>query len=169
MDKKTLKKMKKKDLIEKVLEQQELLEKQKNCLAEMEKEVQGRRIKLSKAGTIAEATFLLNGVIEATEKAAAQYLENIEKVSGEQEAIMKQQQVEHEKRMDELFEETKEKCEALRMKTQKECEDMIQDAENQVQDRWSTLELKWETFCEARKDMKSVLELIKGDELPKID
>ena len=31
MDKKTLKKMKKKDLIEKVLEQQELLEKQKNC------------------------------------------------------------------------------------------------------------------------------------------
>ena len=169
MDKKALKKMKKKELIEKVLEQQELLEEQKVCLEEMEKEVQDRRIKLNKAGTIADAAFLLNGVIEATEKAAAQYLENIEKLSGEQEAIMEKQQADHERKMAELFEETKQKCDALKMKTQKECEEMIEDAENQVQDRWSTLELKWETFCEARKGMKDVLELLRGDDLPKID
>ena len=169
MDEKLLKKLSKKELINKVIEQQEILEKQKMTIEEMEKEIQDRHIKLDKAGTIAEATVLLNGVIEATEKAAAQYLENIEKLSGDQERVMKQQQAEHEKKMQELYNETKEKCDALQMKTERECAEKIADAERQVEDRWSTLELKWDTFCTARDDMKEMLKLLKNDSLSKED
>ena len=60
MDEKLLKKLSKKELINKVIEQQEILEKQKMTIEEMEKEIQDRHIKLDKAGTIAEATVLLN-------------------------------------------------------------------------------------------------------------
>ena len=165
MDKATLKKMKKKELINKVLEQNDIIEKQKIELEQAQKTLQDRCIKLQKSGTIAEAAFQLNGVFEAAEKAAAQYLENIERLSGEQESVMKRQQAEHERKMQELYTETKDKCEALKLKTQKECEDMVMDAENQVQDRWSTLELKWDTFCTAHDDMKNVLKLLKKEDL----
>ena len=82
---------------------------------------------------------------------------------------MKLQQEEHEKKMQALYSETKDKCEVLRMKTQKECEDMVADAENQVQDRWATLELKWDTFCTAHDDMKKVLKLLKKEDESKVD
>ena len=82
---------------------------------------------------------------------------------------MKQQQAEHEKKMQELYNETKEKCDALQMKTERECAEKIADAERQVEDRWSTLELKWDTFCTARDDMKEMLKLLKNDSLSKED
>ena len=163
MEEKSLKKMKKKELINKILEQNRIIENQNISLEEANKQLQDRMLKMQKAGTLAEAAMLLNGVLEATEKAAAQYLENIEKLSGEQESVMRQQREEHERQMQLLYNDTKDKCDAQKMKTQKECEDMVREAESQVQDRWSTLELKWEIFCNARDDMKDMLKLLKKE------
>ena len=46
-----------------------------------------RRIAVDQAGSIAEASLQLNGVFQAAEKAAQQYLENIQRMSEEQDTI----------------------------------------------------------------------------------
>jgi len=50
-------------------------------LAQLEKRLSDRNIAEMEAGSIAEAALKLNGVFEAAEAAAAQYLENIRRLS----------------------------------------------------------------------------------------
>ncbi len=49
---------------------------------ELERQRTDRRIRLREAGSVAEAALRLNGVFEAAQKAADQYLENIERMYG---------------------------------------------------------------------------------------
>ena len=51
---------------------------------EMAEWKKSRRIELEEAGSIAEASLRLNGVFEAAQKAADQYLENLRRLSEEQ-------------------------------------------------------------------------------------
>lgn len=56
-------------------------------LEQAEAQLRDRRIEIDKAGSLAEAALSLNGVFQAAEAAAQQYLENIERISGQQDAI----------------------------------------------------------------------------------
>ena len=49
---------------------------------------------LNKAGSIAEAALQLNGVFQAAEAAAAQYLENIQRLSSEKETAFQRMEAE---------------------------------------------------------------------------
>ena len=55
----------------------------KELEAEKQAWLESRRIELSKAGSIAEAALKLNGVFEAAQRAADQYLYNIRLMSGQ--------------------------------------------------------------------------------------
>lgn len=94
MSQQNLKKLSRSDLLELLLE-----ERRENELlrAELEtacKKLDDRTVRLEKAGSIAEASLQLNGVFEATEAAAAQYLENIQRLSGEQESVCQRMEAE---------------------------------------------------------------------------
>lgn len=52
-------------------------------LEETQKRLESRRIVFEKAGSLAEASLELNGVFEAAQEAAKQYLENVERLSAE--------------------------------------------------------------------------------------
>ncbi len=71
--------------------------------AELERRLQSRDIQLENAGSIAEAALSLNGVFEAAESAAAQYLENVQRLSGEGEALCRR-----------MEDEARKKAEAIR-------------------------------------------------------
>lgn len=77
---KELKKLNRKELIEILIQQQEKIEKLEYKIEEYNKEVENREILIDECGTIAEAALKLNGVYEAIDKAASQYLYNIERV-----------------------------------------------------------------------------------------
>ena len=49
-------------------------------MAELEKKLADRTLLVSQAGTIAEAALALNGVFEAADRAAADYVENIRRL-----------------------------------------------------------------------------------------
>lgn len=66
--------------------------------SELERQLQSRAILLEKAGSIAEAALSLNGVFTAAETAAAQYLENIQRLSGEGEAVCQRMEAEARKK-----------------------------------------------------------------------
>ncbi len=83
MTEKEMKRLKRAELLEMLVEQMKENERLKEQLREKEEELQNRKIKIDQAGSIAEAALALNGVFEAAQAAAQQYLESIQQESGD--------------------------------------------------------------------------------------
>jgi 5-bromo-4-chloroindolyl phosphate hydrolysis protein len=81
-----LKKMSRLELMELLVLQSEEIDKLRNELEEYKEKLESRRLEISKAGSIAEASLKINGVFEAAEAAASQYLENIKRLYEEEAA-----------------------------------------------------------------------------------
>ncbi len=83
MTDKELKRLSRAELLEILLALVEENKKLKTCLEEAQSQLNNRQIMINKAGSIAEAALQLNGVFQAADAAAAQYLENIRRLGGE--------------------------------------------------------------------------------------
>ena len=82
-----LKKLKRNELLEMLIAQIEENERLKHRMEEQKRQLQDRQIAVEQAGSIAEAALKLNGVFEAAQSAAQQYLENVQRLSTEQDSI----------------------------------------------------------------------------------
>ncbi len=82
MNENELRKLKRVDLLELLISQGRENEELRRRLEEAEQKLRDREIKTAEAGSIAEAALRLNGVFEAAQRAADQYLENVKKQSG---------------------------------------------------------------------------------------
>lgn len=78
---KDLKKLSRADLLELLLEQRRENEKLRAQLKRAKALLTDREIEIENAGSIAEAALKLNGVFEAAQKAADQYLENVRRLA----------------------------------------------------------------------------------------
>lgn len=77
MTDKDLKKLRRVDLLEMLVALSKENEELKQKLKAANKELENRRIAINEAGSIAEAALKLNGIFEAAQRAADQYLDNI--------------------------------------------------------------------------------------------
>ncbi|MDO4891448.1 MAG: hypothetical protein Q3963_08785 [Coriobacteriaceae bacterium] len=75
-----LKKLKRTDLLERLLELMRENEQLKSELSKARSELDDRKLDVNEAGSIAEASMKLNSVFEAAQAAADQYLDNIERL-----------------------------------------------------------------------------------------
>lgn len=75
-----LKKLRRGDLLELLIAQEKENQRLRSQVEQMEKQLADRAIALEQAGSIAEAALRLNGVFEAAQAAADQYLENIRRL-----------------------------------------------------------------------------------------
>ena len=80
MKEKELKRLSRSELLELLLEQTRERERLEKRLEEAERKLEDRQLQLEKAGDIAQAALAINGVMEAAQAAARQYLENIERM-----------------------------------------------------------------------------------------
>lgn len=79
MTEKELHKLKRGELLEMMLAQSREIEALRSRISELEKKLADREIRIRESGSIAEAALRLNGVFEAAQAAADQYLENLKK------------------------------------------------------------------------------------------
>ena len=108
MTDKELKRLSRSELLEMLIAQMKENEALQSRLELAEAQLNDRQIAVEKAGTLAEASLSLNGVFEAAEAAAQQYLENIERMSGQQETICRDMQAEAEAKAAEIMREAQE-------------------------------------------------------------
>ena len=80
MTDKELKRLSRTELLELLLEQVEENEALRAEISDLKEQLADRVIKLEKAGSIAEAALRLNGVFEAAEAAAKQYIESLKEL-----------------------------------------------------------------------------------------
>lgn len=83
MTDKELKKLNRAELLELLLVQTKEVERLRHELAEVRQELADRRLGLKQAGNLAQAVLAVNGVMEAAQAAANQYLENIAALEAE--------------------------------------------------------------------------------------
>ncbi len=109
MTEKELKKMNRKQLLELLLRQTERADALQKKLEETEEKLSERRLIESEAGSIAEASLKLNGVFEAADAAATQYLDSIRKVCENQALLVRRAEDEAKKRAEKIVEETQQR------------------------------------------------------------
>lgn len=76
-----LRKLNRTELLELLLEKSRENERLRTQLEEAKEQLADRAIQLANAGSIAEAALELNGVFEAADRAASQYLENVRRIT----------------------------------------------------------------------------------------
>lgn len=78
MVEKELKKLSRRELLEILIIQTKRVERLEAQLADAQKAIADRSIMVERVGNLAEAALAINGVFEAAQKAAEQYLDNVE-------------------------------------------------------------------------------------------
>lgn len=76
-----LKRLSRAELLELLLEKSRENERLRAQLEEAKEQLASRTIQLANAGSIAEAALQLNGVFEAADRAARQYLDNVRRIA----------------------------------------------------------------------------------------
>lgn len=77
MTQKELRKLSRQQLLELMLEQSRRIDELETQLAEANRKLESREIAISKCGSVAEAAMALNGVFEAAQAAAEQYVAEV--------------------------------------------------------------------------------------------
>ena len=144
-----LQKLKRVELLQLLVEQSRELDALRRELEETKKQLADRELHMQEAGSIAEASMQLNGVFEAAQRAADQYLESI------------RYQSEH----------VEEKCAALEAATRLRCEQRVKEAEATVQQAqkdsdecWRDVKGKLEGFLQQQTALQGLLSRKPGEE-----
>lgn len=85
MTDKELRRLSRRELLEMLIAETEENTRLRSELEQAREKLADRRILLEKSGSMAEAALRLNGVWEAADKAALQYLENVRRMAQEKE------------------------------------------------------------------------------------
>lgn len=104
---KELRKLSRMELLDLLLIQSREIDRLNAEVEQLQSTLNQREISLAKAGSIAEASLLLNGVFEAAQAAADQYLQSVRNPLSDTEAQCTQ-----------MLEQTRQQCEQLRTDTQ---------------------------------------------------
>ena len=144
-----LQKLKRVELLQLLVEQSRELDALRQELAQARRELEARELRLQEVGSIAEASMQLNGVFEAAQRAADQYLESI------------RYQSEH---MDE-------RCAAMEEATRLRCDQMLKEAEASVQQAqkdsdecWRDVKGKLEDYLRQQTALQGLLSRTPGEE-----
>lgn len=156
-----LRKLNRKELLELLVAQGRELETLRSELKAALEKLKSREITIEKAGSIAEAAMGLNGVFEAAQKAAQQYLENIHRQSEHVEELCAKREAECARREKEakLNAENKVRAAALAMKkleedTRRRCEAMEAEAKEKSDAYWNDTTRRLLSFYNEHEELK---------------
>lgn len=135
MTDKELKKLSRADLLEILIEQGKEIERLKEIIKNDEQELQSKKIMLNEAGSIAEASLKVNQIFENAQKAADQYLTNINDLKNRQAAI----------------------CIRMEKETQKKCDNMIAKAKTESKAYWDEVSKKVDEYMTQYAGLKDLL------------
>ena len=142
MTDKELRRLSRRELLEMLIAQTAENEQLKTRLEQAEAQLRDRRIAIDKAGSLAEAALSLNGVFQAAEAAAQQYLENIQRISGQQ---------------DELCRALKEKAEKETAQIRQEAKAYSQKVHAEADDYWKQVVARAAKLLEDQNSLREMI------------
>lgn len=136
---KDLKKLKREELLELLLEQSKEIDKLKEELAQAKQEAETHRFNINNAGSIAEASLKISEVFEKAQFAADTYLENVKYLTENETEIFRQKEAECKQKMDKMVRDTQIFCEQMKAKTAMQCKEELNAVRNQLDEKLKNL------------------------------
>lgn len=163
-----LRKLSRSELLQMLIQQMKENEELNAQLSSAQAKLQERQIHIDKAGTLAEAALLLNGVFEAAEAASQQYTENIRQLSERQQSICEKLERESrekatrlvadaEEKAAQLVAKAEEKSHALEADTKKKCDEMTTKAKEESEAYWEETSRRLEAFSAEHSELMELL------------
>lgn len=161
---KDLKKLSRADLLEMLIMQTKENEKLSAQLKDAENELASKKLKIDKAGSIAQASLSMYGVFEAAQKAADHYLESIrnkeleiertEKEANERAELMIAEATE---RAERIIAEAEALCDNLMRETDEKCEEMKLMAKIDSERSWEEVRTKIGNYLNEHEALRSLV------------
>lgn len=152
-----LRKLSRKDLLELLIS----LGRERDALQEeLEKAnaaLQDRQIRMEQAGSLAEAALQLNGVFEAAQQAAEQYLENIRQHSEHMEEVCAKQEAQARQEADRRLQEAAQAARTMEEETRRKCREMEKEAKAKSEAYWREISIRLEKFYQEHEELKQLL------------
>lgn len=131
-----LKRLNRAELIEIIYELQKQNEENTARIAQMQEMLSDRELRISSAGSIAEAALSINGVLEAAQAAADQYLLSIKAATAD---MANQQETASKQRQSMLLAAEQQAAQTVRLAEEK-AQRILEDAERQAAEKWAQFE-----------------------------
>jgi len=144
-----LKKLNRTELLEMLLAQTSEVERLQKELKETKEKLADQQLQVAKAGSIAEAALQINGVFEAAQLAANQYLDNIRQLerNTQQECDRMRQQTQAE--YDRVKLQAEQECTRLRLQTEAECRQLKEETARECRSQVKRAEIEASLFWES--------------------
>lgn len=158
MTEKELRRLRRGDLLELLLEQSRENQSLREQLQTAQSALEDRTICIDKAGSIAEASLLLNDVFKAAEQACKQYTENIVRMSQSQEAVCAQREKESQEKAAQIIADARKQAEETTAAAQKQCAEMLEKAKAESQQYWDAVSAKIASLSNEHDALRRLLE-----------
>ena len=142
-----LRRLSRRDLLELLISQGRERDALQTELEKMKAELKDRRLSIEHAGSIAEAALQVNGVFEAAQAAAQQYLDNIRQRSEQVERVCAEREAETQRKIDRRLREAEQ---AARQ--------MEAEAKIKAEAYWKDISERLERFYKEHEDIKALLD-----------
>ena len=167
MDERELRKLGRTELLEMLITQShELQECREKLTASDEKlkaaqtALENREIAINRAGSIAEAALMLNGVFEASQMACQQYTDNRRQLNERQSALCAERDAESSAKAERLIAEAERRSEALEREARQRSDEMLRKAREESQRYWDDVVAKLDAFCDAHAGLRELLAVL---------
>lgn len=157
MMEKDLKKLSRIELLEMLIAQTEENQQLAQQVEALKQQLEDRRIRIEESGSIAEASLKLNGIFEAAQKAADDYLENLRINSAKQENLVERAEDLAREKVTQMIAEADERCRKMEEDTAKKCDLMTRKAMREADAYWAQVSVKLDAYLKQHSDLKSLL------------
>lgn len=155
MSSRDLRRLSRTELLEMLIAQTKETDKLKAQLREAEQKLEDKTLTVEKAGSIAQAAMQVNGVFEAAQRAADQYLENV--CTRGQHFPLRELEPQYTDRAERLLADTQARCAMMERETARKCDEMTRMAQAETQARWSELHEKMESYLHQHEQLRSLM------------
>ncbi len=154
MTDKELKHLSRAELIDIIYALQRQSEEKDARLQTMQAALDDRTLRIEKAGSLAEAAISINGVFEAVQATAEQYLDSIR--AAEEANAAKQAEAEQQRKR--LLEEAERKADETILLAKGQAQRIVEEAESQAEAKWTAFEQKAYAMIQANAELQSLLQ-----------
>ncbi len=141
------------ELIEILYEVQKQSDEKSAQIEQLQKELDDKTLRISKAGSIAEASIQVSGVFEAAQEAADRYLSSVRQA----EAAQAKKQVEAEQKRQKMLREASAQAEELIRLAETEAQKILASAEQGASEKWKRFEQRAEELIAAHAELRALM------------
>lgn len=159
-----LRKLSRKDLLELLVAQGQERDALQAELEQTKAALENRQLQIEQAGSIAEAALRLNGVFEAAQAAAQQYLENIRQRSEQVEADCARREsacaaleAETHQKIDRQMQEAKKAAQDMEAESRRKCQLMEKEAKEKSEAYWTQITIRLKKFYQEHEELRNYL------------